>query len=54
MDGMHRVLKALTAGMETIDAFIFDRDPAPDYVDVYPEQLPYKGCLTFVGADRVR
>jgi hypothetical protein len=41
MDGMHRVLKALNAGMETIDAVIFEQDPEPDYVDVYPSQLPY-------------
>jgi hypothetical protein len=41
MDGMHRVLEALNAGMETIDAVIFEDDPEPDYVDVYPSQLPY-------------
>jgi hypothetical protein len=41
MDGMHRVLKALNAGMETIDAVIFEDDPEPDYIDVYPSQLPY-------------
>lgn len=41
MDGMHRVLKALNGGMETIDAVIFEQDPEPDYVDVYPSQLPY-------------
>jgi hypothetical protein len=41
MDGMHRVLKALNAGLETIDAVIFEQDPDPDYVDVYPSELPY-------------
>ena len=41
MDGMHRVLKALNSGMETIDAVIFEQDPEPDYVDVYPHELPY-------------
>jgi hypothetical protein len=41
MDGMHRVMKALNAGRSTIDAVIFERDPAPDYVDVSPDELPY-------------
>jgi hypothetical protein len=41
MDGMHRVLKALNAGLPTIDALIFAVDPEPDYVDVFPEELPY-------------
>ena len=43
MDGMHRVLKALNAGMETIDAVVFehDPDPDPDYIDVLPDDLPY-------------
>ena len=40
MDGMHRVLKALNAGLETIDAVIFEQDPEPDYVDVLPDELP--------------
>jgi hypothetical protein len=41
MDGMHRVLKALNAGMETIDAVIFEQDPEPDYVNIYPHELLY-------------
>jgi hypothetical protein len=41
MDGMHRVLKALNAGHSTIDAVIFANDPEPDYVDVFPDELPY-------------
>ena len=41
MDGMHRVLKALNAGMETIGAVVFLEDPDPDYVDVTPEELTY-------------
>ncbi len=41
MDGMHRVLKALNAGMETIDAVIFEQDPEPDYENVLPDELPY-------------
>jgi hypothetical protein len=41
MDGMHRVLKALNAGRTRIAAFIFDRDPEPDHVDVLPGDLPY-------------
>jgi hypothetical protein len=38
---MHRVLKALNAGHSTIDAVIFANDPEPDYVDVFPDELPY-------------
>jgi hypothetical protein len=41
MDGMHRVLKALNAGMVTIDAVIFNVDPEPDFVDVVPDEVPY-------------
>ena len=41
MDGMHRVLKALNSGRTTIAAFVFDRDPEPDHVDVLPGDLPY-------------
>ena len=41
MDGMHRVLKALNLGIHTIDAKIFEIDPEPDYIDVYPDELPY-------------
>lgn len=37
----HRVLKALKAGLESIDAVIFELDPEPDYVDVLPGELPY-------------
>jgi hypothetical protein len=41
MDGMHRVLKALNVGAETIDAVIFEEVPEPDYADVLPDELPY-------------
>ncbi len=41
MDGMHRVLKALNAGEESVDAVVFDQDPEPDYTDVFPDDLPY-------------
>ena len=41
MDGMHRVLKALNAGEESIKAVVFDQDPKPDYIDVFPDDLPY-------------
>ena len=41
MDGMHRVLKALNAGLKTIDAVVLTKDPDPDYVDVTPEELSY-------------
>lgn len=41
MDGMHRVLKACLAGLSTIAAVQFQEDPAPDYVGVAPDDLPY-------------
>lgn len=41
MDGMHRVTKAVVEGRETIDAVQFEVDPAPDYVDCRPDELPY-------------
>ena len=40
MDGMHRVLKALNEGRVTIDAFILQVEPPPDFEDVYPHELP--------------
>jgi hypothetical protein len=41
MDGMHRVIKALVEGRDTIDAVQFRADPPPDYVDCRPDDLPY-------------
>jgi hypothetical protein len=41
MDGMHRVAKAVLLGRSTIEAVQFADDPAPDYVGVHPDQLPY-------------
>ena len=41
MDGMHRVCKALLEGRSEIDAVRFVDDPAPDYVGVDPDDLPY-------------
>jgi hypothetical protein len=41
MDGMHRVSRALLEGVPTIKAVQFLEDPEPDYVDVFPDQLPY-------------
>lgn len=43
MDGMHRVIKALLRGQETIEAVQFNQDPKPDYEDVHPDDLPYRG-----------
>lgn len=43
MDGMHRVAKAVLAGMATIAAVRFAQDPAPDFIGVRPEDLPYEG-----------
>ncbi len=41
MDGMHRVGKAFLKNHDTIKAVQFDKDPKPDFKDVYPEDLPY-------------
>ena len=41
MDGMHRVLKALNSGKESIEAVVFEQDPEPDYKSVLPGDLPY-------------
>ena len=41
MDGRHRLAKAMLAGKTTIEAVQFTDDPEPDYVDVYPHELPY-------------
>ena len=43
MDGMHRVCKALFENRTEIEAVRFVRDPAPDYTDVHPDDLPYDG-----------
>ena len=40
-DGMHRVLKATLAGVETIAAVRFSADPDPDYVGRGPTEVPY-------------
>ena len=41
MDGMHRVAKALLKGHSEIEAVRFAHDPAPDFVGIDPDQLPY-------------
>ena len=40
MDGMHRVLKALLDGCESIEAVRFEVDPEPDFVDIAIDDLP--------------
>ncbi len=45
MDGMHRVCKAVLLGLTSIEAVRFTTDPAPDYVDVHPDELPYDEAL---------
>ncbi|MBA3834104.1 MAG: hypothetical protein H0X34_19885 [Chthoniobacterales bacterium] len=42
MDGMHRVAKAVLSGLKSIEAVRFERDPEPDFVDVYPSELTYE------------
>ena len=41
MDGMHRVVRALIEGRQSIDAVQFDVQPAPDYRNCHPDELPY-------------
>ena len=41
MDGMHRVIKALLQGHSDIMAVQLTAMPAPDYVGVDPDDLPY-------------
>ncbi|HEV2839900.1 MAG TPA: hypothetical protein VGW39_01110 [Chthoniobacterales bacterium] len=41
MDGMHRVLKALKDGLQSIEAVRFQRDPEPDFIDVALDDLRY-------------
>ncbi len=41
MDGMHCAVKAAMQNLQTIPAKKFECDPAPDYVGVAPEDLPY-------------
>jgi hypothetical protein len=41
MDGMHRVVRALLDGHETIKAKRFAVQPEPDYRNCRPEELPY-------------
>lgn len=41
MDGMHRVAKALLEGRSVISARRLPSLPAPDHVDVRPDDLPY-------------
>ena len=41
MDGMHRVMKALLAGHDGIDAVRFGVQPEPDFRNCRPEDLPY-------------
>lgn len=41
MDGMHRIVKALVSGADTIDAVRLREMPPPDYTDVQPADLSY-------------
>lgn len=41
MDGMHRVAKALLAGLSTVPAVRFERDPEPDYLNRLASDLLY-------------
>jgi len=41
MDGMHRVLKALTMGRSHILAVRLTEMPEPDFADIHPDDLDY-------------
>jgi hypothetical protein len=41
MDGMHRVVKLLLSGAETIEAVQFETDPVPDFTNCRPDELNY-------------
>lgn len=41
MDGMHRIVKALILGHQTINAIIFENTPPPDFRDVLEDDLKY-------------
>lgn len=41
MDGMHRICRAILDGVDRIPAVRFEADPAPDFVDCDPAELPY-------------
>ncbi len=41
MDGMHRIVRALVDGNQTISAVQFRVHPEPDYRNCEPSQLPY-------------
>jgi hypothetical protein len=41
MDGMHRVVKALLQGCDSIAAVRFEVQPDPDFPSCRPEDLPY-------------
>ncbi|MGE8497956.1 MAG: hypothetical protein ACN6O6_10650 [Pseudomonas sp.] len=41
MDGMHRAVKALVEGQQTIQAYRLPVLPVPDHVGVDPDALPY-------------
>jgi len=41
MDGMHRVVKAVADGRDTIKAVRFDVTPPPDFINASLDDLPY-------------
>jgi len=41
MDGMHRVVKALVQGLESIEAVRFTVDPEPDFLGRKASELQY-------------
>jgi len=41
LDGMHRVVRAILEGRDTVDAVQFVTDPEPDYRNCKPSDLPY-------------
>jgi hypothetical protein len=41
MDGRHRIAKAASLGLITIECVQFSEDPQPDHIGKRPEELPY-------------
>ncbi|MBA5792752.1 hypothetical protein H1R17_01780 [Flavobacterium sp. xlx-214] len=41
VDGMHRIAKASLNGLGTIKAYRLPTLPAPNFIDVHPDDLPY-------------
>lgn len=41
MDGMHRAMKAMFEGHQSIRAYRFDETPPPDHANIMPSEIDY-------------